>query len=77
MLIICIVWIAEKIKHFEKEREMLDLRADHSNSREGKQGWGLYHKQPTTTEPHVDLHIEWVYIVDLDNSYLTVRGGSG
>lgn len=33
--------------------------------------------KPSTCEPQGDLHIEWVYIVDLDASRFVVRSGSG
>lgn len=39
--------------------------------------WGVYCNKPSYEEPHGDLHIEWVYIVDLDNLCFITRSGSG
>lgn len=48
---------------------------DISDDKDGDRG--VIDTKTTTEEPQGDLYIEWVYIVDLDNSCFTVRSGSG
>lgn len=72
------VWIDEKLKYFEREQEMLDQGQPYESENDDDDGqWGVYAKEPSTEEPQGDLHLEWVYIVDLDNSCFTIRSGSG
>lgn len=74
----CPVWIAEKIRHYEEEKAMWDLKADdNSNEDDGDLGWGVVDVKPTPFEPRGDLHLEWVYIVDLDDSRFTITSSSG
>lgn len=73
-----VVWIDEKLQHFKSEQEMLDQRQpEQTQDDENDEQWGVYAKEPSTEEPQGDLHIEWVYIIDLDNSCFTIRSGSG
>lgn len=69
------VWIDEQIKFFEREQEMLGRRQSCESQNDGQ--WGVYANKPCTEEPQGDLYLEWVYIVDLDNSCFTMRSGSG
>lgn len=38
--------------------------------------WGVYDRKPSHKEPQGNIHIEWVYILDLDNNCFTVCQGS-
>lgn len=69
-------WKAEKIKHFESEAEKTEPEPK-SNDDDDSSPWGTINPKPTYDEPHGDLHLEWVYIVDLDNDSFIIRNGSG
>lgn len=66
-------WKAEKIKHFESEAKKTEPEPGDDDS----SSWGTIDTKPTSDEPHGDLHLEWVYIVDLDNDSFIIRNGSG
>lgn len=57
---------------------MWDLKADdNSDDDDGDLGWGVVDLKPTPIEPRGDIHLEWVYIVDLDDSRFTITSNSG
>lgn len=86
MLIMNVAWIARQIEYFGQEEQIFcgtqsDFRAG-SSFESGGYGdephrWGPYDRQPCRKEPVGSVHIQWIYIVDLDNKCFAVRTGSG
>lgn len=67
-------WKAEKIKHFESEAEKTEPEPDDDDD---PSPWRKIDTKPTCNEPCGDLHLEWVYIIDLDSDSFIIRSGSG
>lgn len=78
-------WIIQKIEHFKGEEKTLKRTPNYSHPQQSfercegdePRPWGAYDRKPCYDEPVGDVHIQWIYIVDLDNNSFVVRSGTG